>query len=345
MRDFILSLMTDRRTGPIYRPLTALLYAASLLYGLALVVRRILYTLRIFRSHRVPMKIVSVGNLTLGGTGKTPFVIALVDIIRKELRREPCVLIRGYGWDEQAMLKKKLDDTPILVGQDRVKQALRAVKLYGSPLGILDDGFQYWELQRDLNIVLIDSRRPFGNGHLFPRGTLRETKSALRRADVVVFSKPDPNGPGTGAYREAMKRVNAGLIFLEASHRPSHFYDWRSRKDTQLGVVSGKRVILMSSIGDPAYFEETVRGLGAEVIEHIAFGDHHEYRQQDIELVTRRCSERAFDYLITTEKDAVKLSRKSFYFERQALLTLAVTMDITAGKETLIDRLRSVLRS
>lgn len=345
MRDFILSLMTDRRTGAIYLPLTALLYAASLVYGAALVVRRLLYALRIFRSRKVPMKIVSVGNLALGGTGKTPFVIALVDLVRKELRREPCVLIRGYGWDEQAMLKKKLDDTPILVGQDRVTQAERAIRLYGSSIGILDDGFQYWELRRDLNIVLVDSRKPFGNGHLFPRGTLRETKRSLGRADIVVFTKPDPKGPGIGAYKQIIKEINPAISFIEASHRPAHFYDWRARKDAALPTVARKRVILMSSIGDPAYFEETVRGLGAEVIEHLAFGDHHEYCRRDVELIERRCSERSFDYLITTEKDAVKLSRKSFYFEKQTLLTLIVTMEITAGKEILIDRLRSVLRS
>ena len=114
MRDFFLSLMTDRRNGAVYLPLKLALYAVSLAYGAAILARHALYALRIFRSEKVPMKIVSVGNLTLGGTGKTPFVIALAGIVRGELKREPCILIRGYGWDEQAMLKKKLADTPIL---------------------------------------------------------------------------------------------------------------------------------------------------------------------------------------------------------------------------------------
>lgn len=348
MREFFLSLMTDRRKGPAYEPLKAVLWAVSLAYGAAIVARRILYACRIFRSEKVPMKIISVGNLSLGGTGKTPFVIALAGIIRSEFRREPCILIRGYGWDETAMLKKKLPDTPILVGEDRVKQAHRAIKLYGSSVGILDDGFQYWELCRDLNIVLLDSARPFGNSHLFPRGTLRETSGALKRADMVVFTKIRPSGKALatdlGGIKEDIRKINGRIAFMEAAHRPVHFYDSKARREIPLAAVSGKKVILLSGIGDPSYFEETIRGMGAEIVEHAVFSDHHEYNARDIDRVRDSCSQRLFDYVITTEKDAVKLARKSLYFGKHTLLTLVIQMEITAGKEILIDRLRSVLR-
>jgi tetraacyldisaccharide 4'-kinase len=344
MRDFFLSLMTDRRNGAVYLPLKLALYAVSLAYGAAILARHALYALRIFRSEKVPMKIVSVGNLTLGGTGKTPFVIALAGIVRGELKREPCILIRGYGWDEQAMLKKKLADTPILVGENRVKQARRAIKLYGSSVGILDDGFQYRELRRDLEIVLIDSRNPFGNGHLFPRGVLREGAGAVKRADIVVFTKTDRKAADPGPAKERLSRINGRLVFLEAVHRPAHFHDHKARRDVPLSAVSGKRVVLLSGIGDPEYFEDTMRGLGAQVVEHAAFGDHHEYTAGDIGKVKARCDERLFDYIVTTEKDAVKLSRKSLYFGKYPLLVLIIEMDITAGKEKLVDRLNSMLR-
>lgn len=337
--------MTDRRNGPAYLPLKWALYAVSLLYGAAIIARRVLYALRIFRSDKVPMKIISVGNLTLGGTGKTPFVIALAGILRGDLRREPCVLIRGYGWDETAMLKKKLADTPILAGEDRVKQAHRAIKLYGSSVGILDDGFQYWELRRDLDIVLVDSRKPFGNGSLFPRGVLREPVSALKRADIAVLTKADGAPGSLDALKARIKAVNPGLVCLEAVHKPAHFYDTKARKELPLSAVKEKKVILISAIGDPAYFGETMKALGAVVVEHMAFSDHHEYTARDIERARRRCDERAFDYVVTTEKDAVKFIRKSLFFGRHTLLTLAVEMDVTAGKEMLLDRLRSVLRS
>ncbi len=345
MQDFFLSLMTDRRNGPLYTPIKYVLYMVSLIYGVAIVGRKLLYAIRIFRSAKVPMKIVSVGNLTLGGTGKTPFVIALAGIVRSELKREPCILIRGYGWDEQAMLKKNLPDTPILVGEDRVKQAHRAIKLYGSSIGILDDGFQYWELRRELNIVLIDSREPFGNGQLFPRGVLRERASALKRADIVVFTKIDKKTAGFDSLKERIRSINGSLVFLEAAHKPVHLYDAKARKELPLSSITGKRVILISAIGDPSYFEETMKLLGAVIVEHMAFGDHHEYDLRDIERIKRRCDERAFDYVVTTEKDAVKFTRKSIYFGKHTLLTLTIEMDITAGKEILIDRLYSVLRS
>jgi tetraacyldisaccharide 4'-kinase len=345
VKDFFLSLMTDRRKGHLYVPIKCALYLLSLVYAAAILARSMLYMCRIFRSEKVPMKIVSVGNLTLGGTGKTPFVIALAGIVRGELKREPCILIRGYGWDEQAMLKKKLPDTPILVGEDRVKQAHRAIKLYGSSVGILDDGFQYWELGRDLNIVLIDSRNPFGNSQLFPRGILREPKSALKRADIVVFTKMDRKSAGLGAIKDELKRINGRLAFMEASHKPSHLYDQRARKELPLSAISGKRAILLSSIGDPSYFEDTMRDLGADIVEHVAFGDHYEYHARDIERVKRRCDERSFDYIVTTDKDAVKFARRSFHFGKYTLLILVIEMNITAGKEILIDRLRSLHRS
>lgn len=342
MKKFIYSLMTDRQNGAAYAPFKFILYIVSLLYGVGVFTRGLLYKSGIFKAERVPIKIISVGNLTLGGTGKTPFVIKLAQILEDEIKKGTCILIRGYGWDEQAMLKKRLPDIPILVGENRVKSSRRAIKLYGSDAAILDDGFQYWELARSLDIVLIDSRCPFGNGHLFPRGILRETKRAIGRADIVVFTKVDKERWGVEALKEDLKRLNERLAFMEAVHKPKSFYDPRARRDINLSAVAGKRVILLSSIGDPVYFEETVKGLGANVIEHIAFSDHHNYSQADARLIMKRCGERAFDLLVTTEKDAVKLSRMSISFGKYATLILAIEMEITLGKETLIDRLHSL---
>ena len=342
MRDFVYSLMTDKRNGWAYEALKAMLYLASLVYGLGLVARALFYRYKIFEKHSVPMKVISVGNITLGGTGKTPFVIELTRIFREEFHKEPAVLIRGYGWDESAMLKSKLKDTPILVGEARARSARRAIKLYGSDTAILDDGFQHWELGRDLDIVLIDSRNPFGNGHLFPRGVLRETKSALKRADIVVLTKVDTSPGSTEPIRRQIRNIKSSIEILEAAHRPKHFYDTKQRKDIDLLRISGKRVVLLSSIGDPGYFEETMKGLGAVVAEHIAFGDHHNYSESDKFRIMKRCSERAFDFIVTTEKDAVKLARMSIVFTDHTVLVLVIDTDIIKGREALIDRLHSL---
>jgi len=342
MKNFVYSLMTDRRKGVMFMPFKLVLYLLSLVYGLAIYCRKLLYRFKIFRSQRVPIKIISVGNLTLGGTGKTPFVIKLAEILEHELRKETAVLIRGYGWDEQAMLKKKLPDVPILVGEDRARLSHKAIRLYGTRIAILDDGFQYWELERNLNIVLVDSRSPFGNGHLFPRGVLREPVSALGRADVVVFTKTNKKAADLEMLKADIKKIKAAIVFLEAAHKPKELYDHKARKAFPLSFLAGRNAVLLSSIGDPVYFEETARDLGARVVDHIAFSDHHNYRASDAERIKKRCGAKALDLILTTEKDAVKLARMSISFGDYSMMTLSIEMDITSGKELLIDRLHSL---
>ncbi|MDD5173853.1 MAG: tetraacyldisaccharide 4'-kinase [Candidatus Omnitrophica bacterium] len=342
MIDFIYSLMTDKRRGAIFFPFKFVLYLVSLIYGSAVFLRRILYKLHIFNTRKAPLEVISVGNLTLGGTGKTPFTMALAKILEEDLKKNVSILIRGYGWDEQEMLKRNLADLPVLVGQDRFRSANKAVKLYGSDTAILDDGFQHWELARDLDIVLVDSRNPFGNGHLFPRGVLRESKRSLARADIIVLTKNDGSSGGTGSVRKEVGNINKRAAILEAAHVPKHLYEGRARLIHGLSAVRDKRVILLSSIGDPLYFEETVRGLGAGVIEHIKFPDHHDYGKKDIEKITAICDERHFDFIVTTEKDIVKLNRLGLFIGRYKILTLVVEMRILSGRENLIDRLHSL---
>ena len=342
MTDFIYSLMTDKKSGAAFLPFKLILYLASLIYGLAILLRGILYKLHIFNTRKAPLEVISVGNVTLGGTGKTPFTILLAKILEEDLKKNVSVLIRGYGWDEQEMLKRNLADVPVLVGQDRFRSSNKAVKLYGSDTAILDDGFQHWELLRDLNIVLIDSRNPFGNGHLFPRGVLRESKRSLERADVIVLTKNNGTNAGMNSIRKEVSAISKSAMILEAAHVPKHLYEGRARSVHDLSTVRAKRVILLSSIGDPLYFEETVKGLGADVIEHIKFPDHHDYKKKDIERVTARCDERHFDLIVTTEKDIVKLNRLGLFIGSYKVLTLAVEMQILSGRERLIDRLHSL---
>lgn len=331
--------MSDREKRPIFEPLKWALYLISLAYGAGIAARAVLYKYGIFKTDNVLTKVISVGNLTLGGTGKTPFVIMLARIMKDEIGRETAVLIRGYGWDEQAMLKANLGETPVMVGEDRTKSCRKAIRLYGSDTAILDDGFQHWELARDLDIVLVDSRNPFGNGLLFPRGILREPKEAVRRADIVVFTKTNKKLSDTAALKIDLARVNGRLIFLEAVHRPKSLYNIGERTTLDLGSVKDKRVILLSSIGDPDYFEETVRGLGAQVLGHMRFSDHYDYKPSDIDDIIKRLERERYDFLITTEKDSVKLVRLGLSLARARLASLIVEMELTSGREALIDRL------
>ena len=342
MKKYIYSLMTDKRDDFIAKLFKFILYLASLIYALAIYLRALFYKFGIFKAEKANLKVISVGNITLGGTGKTPFVIMLAKIFAEEMKKNVCVLIRGYGWDEQAMLKKNLPDIPVLVGENRARSCRRAIRLYGSDTALLDDGFQHWELERDLNIVLIDSRNPFGNGSLFPRGILREPKESIKRADIVVFTKVPKTGNDINKLKEELKAINEKLVFAEARHEPEHFYNPRKKDIVGLDSVKGKRVILISSIGDPAYFEDTIKGLSADIAEHIIFPDHHDYRAKDIDKIKAICGERKFDYLVTTEKDAIKLNRMGFFLGEYILLILVVEMAIIKGKEELIAGLHSV---
>lgn len=342
MRQFIYSLMTDKREEPVFKPLKWLLYLASRLYGAGIWLRALLYKFGIFKRHRVPMNVISVGNITLGGTGKTPFVIALAKILKDEMKKEVSVLIRGYGWDEQAMLRTSLPAIPILVGEDRVKAARRTIKVNGSDAAILDDGFQYWELERDLDIILIDSRNPFGNGQLFPRGILREPKDSARRADIAVFTKINKRLCDIDTIRGELKKIKEDIIFLEALHKPKEIYEMRTKKTLDLTYARDKRVILFSSIGDPEYFEETVRDMGSNIIMHIKFPDHHNYTKTDIENIAKACGGRNFDILLTTEKDSVKLNRLGLSIADYTVAVLSVEMEISSGRETIVARLHSL---
>jgi tetraacyldisaccharide 4'-kinase len=328
--------MTDKKSGPFYDICKFKLYVLSLFYALAISLRRYLYMLGIFRARKAPLKVISVGNLTLGGTGKTPFTVTLARMLESELKKNVCVLIRGYGWDEQAMLKSKLSDIPVLVGKDRARSAMKAVKLYGSNTAVLDDGFQHWELKRDLDIVLVDSGNPFGNGQLFPRGVLREPKKALGRADFIVFSKADKKGIDIKRLESDVRAVNENAVFLEAVHRPAYIYENKTKQRYDLSYIKGRRVVLLSSIGDPEYFENTVKGLGADMAGHIKFPDHHNYKKSDIEYVLARCREKSFDFVLTTEKDIVKLTRLGLYLRSYKVLVVAIDLEITKGKELLV---------
>lgn len=339
MKDLAYSLITDKKKGHVYDLLKFILSICSFFYGLAIYARGIFYKTGIFRTRKAPLKVISVGNITLGGTGKTPFVVTLCQILENELRKNVCVLIRGYGWDEQAMLKNKLTDIPVLVGEDRARSALKAVKLYGSNTAVLDDGFQHWELGRDLDIVLVDSRNPFGNSCLFPRGILREPRKSLERADIIVLTKAGRDARAAEKLKNEISKFNKNAGFLEAAHVPTHFYNSKTRCTHDIVYIKGKRVVLLSSIGDPAYFEETVKGLDADIVEHIKFPDHHNYGKGDVEYILRRCSERSFDLVLTTEKDIVKLSRLGLYLGSYTVLVLAIKLEIISGKELLVDRL------
>jgi tetraacyldisaccharide 4'-kinase len=285
--------------------------------------------------HQAPVPVVSVGNLTVGGTGKTPTVEYLARFYR-ERDYQVCIISRGYGGsqgmnDEYLMLAETLPDVPHLQGGNRVELANVAVEELESELIILDDGFQHRKLNRDLNIVLIDATNPWGYGYLLPRGLLREPISSLRRADGIIITRADQSL--TGGIIRRIKQYNRNAPIILASHAPSGLsrFDGETRN---VIVLNQREVALCCGVGNPKAVADTLEKLGAKIVAERIFPDHHEYTQQDIESLTAWACQLPQDcWIITTHKDAVKIRLAEL--GGRELWTLQVRLKIIAGEDEL----------
>ena len=263
------------------------------------------YRLLPFRIRKVKARVISIGNITWGGTGKTPLAIKLAREL-SERGKKVAVLTRGYGKDEVAELEKKLPNISVKVGRDRVRTARAAVK-DGAQVLILDDGFQHLRLHRDLDIVNINATQPFGPGGLIPQGTLREPVEHLGRAHIFVLTKSDIGSKNLHWIRQKLVSVKPHAVIFEAVHKPLQFMDFRRNKFLPLTEIKGKKVATLSGIGDPFSFEKTVENLGAEIAFAARFDDHHRYTEADMMDFIRRCKELGLKETVTTEKDYYRL--------------------------------------
>lgn len=348
--------------GASHAFLRGTLRVASWAYGTAVTARRAAYRAGLLARHRAPCPVVSVGNLTAGGTGKTPCVIFLARRLQERGWR-PAVLLRGYkrsggggvlvastgtgllgtvveAGDEAGLLAGSLQGVPIIVGGDRVRAAEIARSQCGADLCILDDGYQHLRLSRDLDILLLDARSPFGNGALLPRGPLREHPGAAARADLIILTRTgqarDPEGAAA-----AIRRLSAGAPVLCAVHRPVSLTRLSAGGAVPPSALAGQEVAAVSAIGSPAAFEATLRGLGASVVAAFCFPDHHRFRAEELERVGREGKAAGATLLVTTAKDRARGGLPS-----QAgglpIAVLEIEFAVTRGEEALeaaLDRL------
>jgi tetraacyldisaccharide 4'-kinase len=321
------------------------LRALSLPYGAAVRVRNRLYDWGWKRTERAGVPVVCVGNLTAGGTGKTPCVEYLARFYR-ESGLIVAVLSRGYGADqgrndEALLLEENLPDVPHLQGADRVELARTAVEELESELLILDDGFQHRRLDRDLDVVLIDATDPWGHG-LLPRGLLREPRSGLRRAGAVVLTRADQAGDDVRqSVWKTVGRFAPGAARAEAVHRPIGLVNGEGGTES-LEHLRGKPVGGFCGIGNPEAFRHTLRSLGADVADFRTFPDHHNYARTDVETLRRWADGLpAGAAAVTTQKDMVKL--RLARLGGRELWAVRVGLHVTAGEDALHQRLRSVV--
>ncbi len=336
-REYLYNLVTGKTKGPGAAFLRGILFILSLIYGFIVILLAGFYKIR---RRRLPAKVVSVGNITLGGTGKTTLVQYL-SVKLSAAGNKVAVLTRGYKrnaqlegtrgmGDEPLMLAEKLPQIPVIVNKDRLKAARQAVRDYACDTLILDDGMQQWKLDKDLEIVTIDAANPFGNLRLLPAGFLREPLSALKRADIFVITQTscvrDP-----GALADKLTRINPRALIVESNHAPKGLSPLEA-PDKELGLpaLKGKTAAVFSGIGNPEGFEKCLRGLGIKYMKIYRFPDHHAYTQNDILEILQAARKDKLEMVITTQKDAVKLRKTGI--KDSGILVLEIKLEITKNE-------------
>ncbi|MEA1927729.1 MAG: tetraacyldisaccharide 4'-kinase [Candidatus Auribacterota bacterium] len=342
IENYYLKVLSGRKKGVSAELFKVFIWGISLVYLIAVQLRFILYLLRIFRARSVTAWVISVGNITLGGTGKTPVVERLGKLLHSR-GRKVAIISRGYRrktgprWrrfkeklggapttrvvsdgrnillnsrvagDEPYMLATNLEGVPVVINRNRYKGALYAIRRLKADTIILDDGFQHVGLKRDLDIVLIDAGTPFGNHHLFPWGILREPLRNLSRADLLLLTKA-ADGEQDDLKRE-LRKYNDRARILECRHKPVFLYDVRTSLKTSLDYIRGMKAATLAGIARPEGFEKTLSDLGVQVVYSRYFVDHHIYSQQELIDVLNKASRKGAEILLTTEKDAVRFPR------------------------------------
>ena len=306
------ALIRGERRGPVAYLMRAGLWWARLPYAVGVWVRNRGFDRHPGRAVRVPVPVVCVGNLTLGGTGKTVCVEYVARFYR-ELDRAVAILSRGYGSadggpnDEAMVLEENLPDVPHLQGADRVALANSAVEELESDLLVLDDGFQHRRLFRDLDVVLIDATRPLAGEYLFPRGTLREPVGTLKRAGFVLLTRCDQAAESVQQQVDWVEERFPNLPVGKTVHKPVELVG-PDGATADVAEVAGKSVGTVCGIGNPESFARTVADLGATLIASRVYPDHHAYTADDVAELTAWAETLPPDAVIlTTQKDWVKL--------------------------------------
>ncbi len=332
------------RTGIWSAPVRATLSALSCAYTVAINRRNARFDRGEREVVELPVGVISIGNITTGGTGKTPLVI---EVARRCIARgrRPAVIARGYGShaggmnDELQMVSECLPNVICVADPDRVRAGRDAMRA-GADVLVLDDGFQHRRIARDLDIVLVDATNPFGYGSVLPRGLLREPVAGLGRADVIVVTHAEQvDADGLDRLVARLKSIVGGVPVIVCRHRSVGLTDVS-------GVTTDqrfRRAVVFAGIGNPLSLVNTVRSTGIDVVETIWWPDHHRYDQSDIARVVAVCDRVDCDVVLTTHKDAVKLRRLNL--EGIAPLRIVrIDIDFTDESTAVLDaRLEAVL--
>ena len=293
--------------------LRRLLIPLALLYGIIIRCRNVFYDRSPSASHSAGIPVISVGNITVGGTGKTPIVMEISRVLL-DLGRKPAILTRGYGAakseiaDEVREYSQALPGVPVIVNPDRIAGAERARKDYAADCLVLDDGFQHRRLRRDLEVMVIDALDPWGGGWLLPAGRLREPLSALRRVDLFILSRANQVEPGVIRLVEqtlTKKAPEAEIVWATLTPEKVVFLNERTEG---VGILGYHNLLPVCGIGNPRTFLHSINALAGRVCGCMRFRDHQRYGQRQVRKIVQEAQRRGADLVVTTRKDWVKLA-------------------------------------
>lgn len=338
-------MVSDERKGLAALCLRSGLWALSGVYALFLAGRGWFDFLLGYQAPALDCPVVSVGNITWGGTGKTPLVALVVKKL-KGLGFRPAVITRA-GVDEASLLKEGLDGVPVLLDRNRFRAGRMACERFSADCLVLDDGFQQRSLKKSLELVVLNARMPFGNGNLIPRGMLRVPPARLRNAHWILLNKADSITPEEkGLLLDEVRALSPHAQVGEAVYRVTHITSLQGGGGAAAADFSGKRVGLAAAIGDPQSFRSTVRGLGIEVCWEQFWPDHHAFSDRELAQGSREAARAGADALLVTEKDAVKIRPwlKSGPRVDLPIFAVGIRMDIISGEQDLDGLLRGLPR-
>jgi 3-deoxy-D-manno-octulosonic-acid transferase len=372
--QYLIQLSHGEDNGIIDWLVLAFLRVLSVLYELGVSVKLSLYNHHLLPTTQLNCCVISIGNITVGGTGKTPTAQKVALMIQK-MGYRVVILNRGYRshWqekigvvsdgkkiymtayeagDEAFLMAKQLPGIPVVIGKERAITGQFAVDKFRAEVIILDDGYQHWQLHRDLDVVLVDTLNMFGNGSILPRGTLREPLKNLRRADLFLLTKCDQSSPISRATLcDSLHKYKPNVPIVESIHKPCDFIeiaDWYKNDMTKalpLEALSGQQVMVFSAIGNPSSFEQTMAAEGLKIVEAIRYPDHHDYGMVEMQYIMERAISKHVTALVTTGKDAVKIPTEFIYLHREVpLYVLDMEIQITKGEDAFVETINAAIK-
>ncbi len=348
-------LISGQNSGLVATILRFFLYVASGIYSTIIWVRNCLYSKGWLKTHRADAVVISIGNITTGGTGKTPLVIWLCNQLTKNYNI--AVLTRGYKSraqesqnyrDEPAILSENCPKAKVIVNPDRVAGAAEATSKFGANVLIMDDGFQHRRLGRDLNIIAIDATMPFGYGKMLPAGLLREPTSSLKRADAVVITRCNQiTETELSQIEKKLGIINPDMLIAKSIHTPTYI-KLKNNEEIGLEQIKGKTIFAFCGIGNPEAFLNTIRQLGGNLIGSKVLNDHYHYTDSCLADINKRAKYLKADLILTTQKDWTKiisdLRLQSSDFESSLPIAyIGIEIKFLAGEDKLRDLIENTL--